>query len=74
MRMPLDVEAQLPYTGVYQSASPPDVPAGAYLQRDEGGLWVVAGISFDSNAPQPTIDHALSWMKRVGVSQCVLLC
>jgi hypothetical protein len=63
--MPPEVESSLPYSGVYHSASAPDCPAGAYLQRDEGGLWVVCGISFDRQAPKPSLEGALSWMKQV---------
>jgi hypothetical protein len=70
--MPPEVEAGLPYSGVYHSASAPDVPAGAYLQRDEGGLWEVAGISFDSKAPKATLEDALSWMKQVGIDDIAL--
>ncbi|WIA28039.1 hypothetical protein OEZ86_010625 [Tetradesmus obliquus] len=64
LRMPPEVEASLPYSGVYHSPSPPECLAGAYLQRDEAGLWMVCGISFDRQAPQPSLEAALSWMKQ----------
>lgn len=63
-----EVEASLPYSGVYHSPSPPECLAGAYLQRDEAGLWMVCGISFDRQAPQPSLEAALSWMKQVGLA------